>query len=191
MSVAPRTRSASRTRETIRAAARDLFARDGYERTTIRAVAAAAGVDPALVIRYFDNKIGLLAEAAALELALPDLTGMGPEEIASALVTRFFEVWEQDGTFLALLRAAATSEVAAERMRRVFQEQAGPALARGAIDRPERRAALAGSQVIGFAYARYVLRAPALAAMDHDEVLHWLGPTLVRYLRDPDPERIA
>jgi AcrR family transcriptional regulator len=111
-------------------AARTRFAREGYDRTSIRAVAAAAGIDPALVIRYFDNKERLFAEAADFDLSLPDLAGLTPDEVARALVGAFFEVWESDDTFLALLRASATSDAAAERMRAVFQEQIVPALAR-------------------------------------------------------------
>lgn len=186
----PRPRSAETTRGVILAAARAEFARRGYEGTTIRAVATAAGVDPALVMRYFESKAGLFAGAAELHLDLPDLTGLTPPQMATALVGRFFEVWEEGDTFLVLLRAAATSEVAAERMREVFAEQAAPALARGAVDRPEVRASLVGSQVLGFAFGRYVLRAPALVAMSRDDVLHWLGPAVVRFLTDPEPERL-
>ncbi|MET0388046.1 MAG: TetR family transcriptional regulator [Polyangiales bacterium] len=187
MATTPKTRSAPRTRAAILAAARSLFAQDGYDRTSIRAVAAAASVDPALVLRYFDNKVTLFAEAADFHLPLPDLSGLDTEAIARALVDAFFQVWESDGIFLALLRASATSEEAAERMRRVFQEQVVPALAKVAVDQPGRRAALVGSQVIGFAFARYVLRPAVIADMTRDEVLAWLGPTLVRYLTAPAP----
>jgi len=186
---APRTRSAPKTKAAILAAARNLFAQDGYDRTSMRAVAAAVGVDPALVLRYFESKDRLLAEAADFDLALPDLAGLGAGEIARTLVRTFFEVWENDDTFLALLRASATSEVAAERMRSVFQEQVVPALSRAALDQPVRRAALVGSQVIGFAFARYVLRIPAITAMTRDDVVSWLGPMLVRYLTVRDPRR--
>ena len=185
-----RPRSASATRAVILDVARGEFARRGYEGTTIRAVAAGAGVDAALVMRYFESKAGLFAQAAHLRLDLPDLTGLAPEAMADALVARFFEVWEDDDTFLVLLRASATSEVAAERMRAVFRDQAAPALARGAVDRPQLRAALVGTQVLGFAFGRYVLRAAPLVAMTHEEIRRWVGPTVVRYLTDPEPESL-
>lgn len=189
---APRLRSAEATTATILAAAREEFGRRGYEGTTIRSVASSAGVDPALVMRYFDSKAGLFARAADFRLALPDLTGLGHEDIARALVTRFFEVWEEeDGRFLVLLRAAATSDVAAERMREVLAAQVAPALSRAAVDRPELRVSLAAAQVVGFAYGRYVLRAPALVAMTRDEVLRWLGAAVVRLLTDPEPDVIG
>lgn len=183
-------RSGAATRARILAVARAEFAGRGYEGTTIRAVAAVAGVDPALVMRYFVSKAGLFAEAAELDLALPALTGLTPTQTARALVGRFFEVWEEGETFLVLLRAAATSEVAAERLRGVFETQAAPALALAALDRPRERAALVGAQIIGFAYGRYVLRAEPLVAMSRDDVLHWLGPAIVRYLTDPEPDRL-
>src|SRR5689334_12168025 len=112
-----RPRNPDATRADILAAARARFGRDGYERTTLRAVAADVGIDPALVIRYFGSKEGLFASAAELVLNLPDLAGVEPDELASVLLPRFFGVWEQDGTFLALLRAAATSATVAAAMR--------------------------------------------------------------------------
>lgn len=185
MRMAARPRDAPRTRAEILAAARAQFARDGFDRVTIRSVAAEVGVDPAMVMRYFTNKAGLFAEAVRLEIVLPDLTGLGPDEVADALVNRFFELYDERDTLLALLRSAATSPVAAERMLEVLLEQAAPALAAAAVDRPAERAALVGSQILGFAFVRYVLGAPALA-MNRDETRAWIGPTLARYLTDPD-----
>ncbi|MEJ2863759.1 TetR/AcrR family transcriptional regulator [Actinomycetospora flava] len=182
----PRPRDATATRAAILDAGRRQFARDGFERVTVRSVAAEVGVDPAMVMRYFTNKAGLFAEAAATELVLPDLAGLGPDEIADALVDRFFALFEESPTLLVLLRAAATSPEAAERLLAVILDQAGPALATAAVDRPAERAALVGSQILGFAFVRLVLGAPAAAAMSRDDVRAWVGPTLARYLTDPD-----
>ncbi len=126
-----RARDADATRDDLISAARRRFAADGYERTTIRAVAGDVGVDAALVIRYFGTKEGLFTRAADLDLRLPDLTGVRAGDLSKVLVDRFFAVWEDDGTFLALLRAAATNEVAAEAMRAVFATQVGPGAGRG------------------------------------------------------------
>ena len=60
----PREERRRRTEATILEAARELFAEAGFERATIRAVAARAGVDPALVMQYYGNKEGLFAAAA-------------------------------------------------------------------------------------------------------------------------------
>lgn len=182
----PRARDAVATRAAILDAGRRQFAREGFDRVTVRSVAAEAGVDPALVMRYFTNKAGLFTEAAAVELVLPDLSGRGPDEIADALVDRFFALFEDSPTLLVLLRAAATSAEAAERLLAVILDQAGPALAKAAVDRPAERSALVGSQILGVAFVRLVLGAPALAAMSRVELRAWVGPTLARYLTDPD-----
>ena len=68
-------RRSDRTRAAILAAARERFAADGYERATIRAIAADAAIDPAMVMRYFGNKEKLFAAAAEFDLRLPDLSG--------------------------------------------------------------------------------------------------------------------
>ncbi|KQS56890.1 TetR family transcriptional regulator [Geodermatophilus sp. Leaf369] len=179
-----RPRDAAATEQALLDAARARFATDGFDRTTIRAVAADVGVDAALVIRYFGSKQGLFTRAADLDLGLPDLTGVRAGDLARVLVDRFFAVWEDDPTFLALLRAATTSEVAAAAMREVFAAQVAPALAAVTDDRPAERAALVGATVLGFALARYVLRVPPLVAMSREDAQTWLGPTLRHYLLD-------
>ncbi len=109
-----RPRNAAQTRADILSAARRRFGSEGYERTTLRAVAADVGVDAALVIRYFGSKQDLFAAAADFEIDLPDLSNVDPDDVAGILLPRFFAVWEEDETFLALLRAAMTSPIAAE-----------------------------------------------------------------------------
>lgn len=179
-----RARDAAVTREALLVAARRRFGAEGYERTTIRAVAGDVGVDAALVIRYFGSKEGLFSRAADLDLGLPDLTGVRAGDLSRVLVDRFFAVWEDDGTFLALLRAAVTSEVAAAAMREVFAGQVAPALAAVTDDRAAERAALVGATVLGFAVGRYVLQLPPLVALDREQAQAWLGPTLRHYLLD-------
>ncbi|WP_072805904.1 TetR/AcrR family transcriptional regulator [Rhodococcoides yunnanense] len=186
-----RTRSASGTRTAILDAARTRFGNDGYERTTMRAVAADVGVDAAMVVRYFKTKDALFAEAANFELHLPDLRGVAPEDLAAVLMPTFFDVWESDGTFLALLRAAATSTVAADTMLDVFARQVTPALTGITPDRHAERAALVGSQILGLAFSRYVLRVPPVVAMTRQGIVDWVGPTITRYLTQPALTRPA
>jgi AcrR family transcriptional regulator len=178
-------RSAAESRAAILEAARRRFGQDGYERTTIRAVAADAGIDPAMVMRYFTSKEGLFAEAASFELHLPDLTGVAPEEVAARLLPAFFAIWEGDPAFLPLMRAASTSEAAAGRMRAIFAEQVEPALARVAVDRPQERAALVGALILGVVHARYILRNPPMAEMSREELGRWIGPVIATYLTTP------
>lgn len=183
----PRPRSAPGTRAAILVAARARFGTEGFERTTLRAVASDAGVDAAMVIRYFGNKEALFAAAAEFTLHLPDLTGVEPEHLGEVLLPHFFTVWEDDATFIALLRASVTSPGAATAMREVFASQVAPTLAVVAPDHPAERAVLFGSLVLGLALNRYVLATPPLAAMDRTEMIAWVAPLLRQVLTGPAP----
>ena len=70
-------------------AARSLFATRGYEQTTIRAVAAQAGIDASMVMRYFGSKAGLFAAAATIDLDPPDLASASPRRRGEVLVGHF------------------------------------------------------------------------------------------------------
>jgi len=105
------------TRAAILTAARERFAADGYERATIRAIAADAGIDASLVMRYYGSKDKLFAAAAEFDLRLPDAAGLPRDRAGAALVGHFLRRWEEDETLQALLRAAVTNDSAAQRMR--------------------------------------------------------------------------
>src|SRR2546425_1298453 len=122
-------RQKGKTKGRILAAARKRFAAYGYERATIRAIAADAGIDPALVMRYFGTKEKLFAAAAEFDLRLPDLAAVPRDAIGSLLVGHFLDRWESDDTLQALLRAAVSHHVAVARLRAIFATQGVPALA--------------------------------------------------------------
>jgi AcrR family transcriptional regulator len=180
-----RARNATATRADILAAARTHFGTAGYERTTLRAIAADVGVDAALVVRYFGNKESLFAAAADFTLNLPDLTEVHPDDLAEVLLPRFFAVWEQDGTFLALLRAAATSPAAAAKMREVFSTQVAPTMIAITPDHPRERAGLLGAFMIGLTVSRYVLHTPGTAEMSHEDLTRWAAPVIRQILTGP------
>ena len=180
-----RSRNAPQTRADILVAARRRFGSDGYQRTTLRAVAADVGVDPALIIRYFGNKQELFAEAAEFRIDLPDLSTVAADDVADVLLSRFFAVWEQDTTFLALLRAAMTSESAVDTLRRVLATQVAPALATVTPDYAAQRAGLMGAFVIGLATTRYVLANPAVANLSHQELIRFARPVIQQLLLGP------
>ncbi|GGM01588.1 MULTISPECIES: TetR/AcrR family transcriptional regulator [Micromonospora] len=184
------TRRSDATRAAILRAARERFAADGYERATIRAIAADAKIDPSMVMRYYGSKEGLFAAAAEFDLRLPDLTDVPPERLGETLVTHFFRRWESDGTMAALLRAGTTNPGAAERMRGICTDQLGAAIAPVVPDPAElpRRAGLVASQILGLALTRYVLRLPPVADADPAELVAWVAPTIQRYLRNPTPK---
>jgi AcrR family transcriptional regulator len=180
-------RKSDRTRAAILAAARERFGADGYERATIRSIAADAAIDPAMVMRYFGTKEKLFAAAAEFDLRLPDLRDLPPEELGEALVRHFVTRWEGDDTLLALLRSSVTNEVAADRMRGIFVAQLAPTLRALAVEEPAVRAGLVASQTLGFALCRYILGITPIATMSHDDVVAWLGPTITRYLTSSAP----
>jgi AcrR family transcriptional regulator len=113
-------RRSDSTRANILAAARERFASDGYERATIRAIASDAGIDPAMVIRYFGNKEKLFAAAAEFDLKVPDLAAIPRSRLGAALVEHFLRRWELDDALVALLRAAMTNPAATNRMQQIF-----------------------------------------------------------------------
>lgn len=189
MSSSPKPRRSDTTRAAILNAARERFAADGYERATIRAIAADASIDPAMVMRYFGNKEKLFAAAAEFDLRLPALQGFAADEAGAAMARHFVARWEGDETLLALLRASVTNPVAAERMRELFTAQVVPVAAALSPDPAQAamRAGLVATQSLGLALTRYVLGLPPVVAMDTEAIVAWLGPTLQRYLTDPEP----
>jgi AcrR family transcriptional regulator len=184
---ATRPRNASQTRADILSAARRRFGSEGYERTTLRTVAADVGVDPALVIRYFGSKQDLFAAAVDFTIDLPDLSGVDPDEVAGMLLPRFFAVWEEDETFVALLRAAMTSPIAANTLRQVFARQVAPKLITATPDHPLQRIGLMGAFIIGLATTRYVLANPPVANLSRDELSRWATPVIRQLLVGPAP----
>jgi AcrR family transcriptional regulator len=182
-------RRSDQTRAAILAAARERFAADGYERATIRAIAADASIDPAMVMRYFGNKEKLFAAAAEFDLRLPDLSALPRDQLGAGLIEHFLDRWEGDDTLMALLRAGVTNHAAADRMRQLFMEQLGPAIAKLTGGGPDTavRAGLVATQALGLALCRYVLTLGPIAEMPRATVVAWLTPTIQHYLTSPDP----
>lgn len=161
----------NRTREAILRTARTRFGADGYDAVSIRAVAHEAGVDPALVHRFFGSKQSLFVAAMQLPVAPGELVrallANGTEGLGERIVQTLITINDTPGAvapFLALLRASTSNEQAATMLREfVTTEVLGPIAAAAAPDEPDLRAALAGSQVIGLAIARYVIVIPQIA----------------------------
>jgi AcrR family transcriptional regulator len=176
----PRRSRADQRRETearILAAARARFAESGYERTTIRAVAAAAGVDPGLVMHYFGSKAGLFARAAAA--GGPWLTGETPPEVLAQLLDRLRGSLREEPTeSLAVLRSMLTHPEAAREVRgsmNAQKDRMGAALPGPDADL---RAAVISATLVGVAVARHLLELDALRDADPDRVVALLEPGL-------------
>ncbi|GAA1665649.1 TetR family transcriptional regulator [Fodinicola feengrottensis] len=178
------TRRSDGTRAAILAAARQRFSEDGYERATIRAIAADADIDPSMVMRYYGNKEKLFAAAAEFNLELTGLEDGPLDEMGARLASHVIRLWDGDETLMALLRAAVTNDPVAETARRIFATQLGPVLRSVCPNEEEaaKRAGLISSQVLGLVLTRYILKFPPVVALTKEEVVHWLGPTLQRYL---------
>ncbi len=178
------------TRARILAAARASFGELGFDVTTIRGVAGRAEVDPALVHHYFGSKQQLFVSAMDLPVDLatvvPELLAGPPDELGRRIAEYVLDLWETPGTrplMLGLVRSATTDEVAAGMLRDVLARGPFAAMARAA-NQPEAdlRATLVGSQLVGLAMARYIVRAEPLASAPREVVVDALGPTLQRYL---------
>jgi AcrR family transcriptional regulator len=174
-------------REAILDAAREQFAALGFEGATMRAIARAADVDPALVSYYFGSKSGLFVESLRLPVnptdAIEALLADGTDALGARLVTRFLEVWDNPVSgepVIAVLRSATSQP---ELMREFIQRQIVPRLA-GVIEGPqaELRATAVASQMLGLALARYVLRLEPIASAPPEEIVGLIGPTVQRYI---------
>jgi AcrR family transcriptional regulator len=175
------------TRASILRAAQARFASDGYHKATIRAIAAAANIDPSMVMRYYGNKAALFAAAVDIDLRLPNLSRIPKSRLGEMLVRHFLDRWEgdpADDALLMLLRSAATDDAAAERMRIIFRSQLAPVVRTVVTDAAEatQRAGLIATQMLGLALCRHILRLPPVAALSRDAVVAHIGPTIQRYL---------
>ncbi|MCW2874782.1 TetR family transcriptional regulator [Actinacidiphila oryziradicis] len=178
------------TRERILAAARTEFADRGYDKTSMRSIAKAAGVDPALVHHYFGTKEQTFGAAVELTFAPafagPDAVFGAPEGIGERVARFMLGIWESTPTrepILAVLRSAFTNESAAEVFRSMLTRRILARVA-GELDvpEPELRVQLAAAQLLGVAVLRHVLKVEPIASADFDDVVAMIAPTLQGYL---------
>jgi AcrR family transcriptional regulator len=180
-------RSSAETKAVILAAARERFGAAGFQAATIRAIAADADVDPAMVMRYYGNKDKLFAAAADFDLKFPDFAGTDRTQVGRSLVRHFLERWEGDEALVILLRSSATNGEAAQRMQEIFGTQLKPLVSSLVpAEQAGVRAGLIATQILGMALCRFVLRLSPVVEMTREEVVEWLGPTIQRYLGLPD-----
>jgi AcrR family transcriptional regulator len=189
----------SDTRERILASARELFARNGIDRTSIRAVAAGAGVDAALVHHYFGTKQQLFA--AAIQLPIDPMTVLVPiretpvEELGLRLPTMLLHIWDSEmgaGLIATLRSLIAGAEVSL--VRSFFQEviiaEVGPR-----VDNPpgtgQIRVQFAASQLMGVVMARYIMELEPFASLPADQIAQTIAPNLQRYLTGDLPDDLV
>ncbi|MFC7896171.1 TetR family transcriptional regulator [Streptomyces sp. NPDC057381] len=189
----PRTESAD-TRARILTAAREEFSERGYEKTSVRGIGKAAGVDAALVHHYFGTKEQVFE--AAIEVAFapalqaPDAIGDGPLDDVGERLTRFIiGVWENPATrkpVLAIVRSAVNNETAAAVFRRLIAAQVMRRVA-ARLEWPdaELRVELAAAQLVGCAMLRYVIKVEPLASADPEDLVARLAPVVQGHLTGP------
>jgi AcrR family transcriptional regulator len=179
------------TRDAVLTAARQAFAEKGFDGATIRGIASAAGVDPALVHHYFGSKDKLFL--AAIEAPanpadlLPEALAGGRDALGHNVVRLLLRVWDgpMQPAALALVRSAIGNEWTAKLLREFLVTQVLRRVV-GTLDMPVRereiRGSLAASQLIGLVVGRYVLKLEPLASASPEWLAATIGPNVQRYL---------
>jgi AcrR family transcriptional regulator len=167
------------TRESIVSAARALFLERGYRGTTLRAVAGAAGVDPALIAYHFGSKKGLFADVMQFHcvnaLAVDDVLGGDPATLPDRLIDAVTNLWE-DADFIQL---TTQGEEAAEVIREYLERELLARLVEFLGGRDATARATAVVMILGgLIYTRYLNPLPTPAALTPSETRHILTPAL-------------
>ena len=181
---------ASDTRERILTSARELFAQNGIDKTSIRAVAAAAGVDPALVHHYYGSKQQLFA--AAIHVPIDPMEVLRPlrdtpvENLGYTLPCVLLPLWDSElgKGFIATIRSLlAGSEVS---LLRSFLQEVIAVEVGTRVDNPPGtgliRVQFVASQLVGVVVARYILELDPFKSLPVEQIAETIGPNLQRYL---------
>ena len=180
------------TREAIAEAARRQFAELGYDRTTLRGIAAEAGVDVALVARFYGSKDALFREVMALPPAVAEaMAGLADGPTATVgrrlaeVIVGMLENPRSRSVVIGRIRSASSHPEAAALVRETVTRDIGRLAAAVTDDEPETRAVLVGSQIVGLALARYVVRVEPLASLPAADVIDYVAPVFQHYLVEP------
>jgi AcrR family transcriptional regulator len=178
----------SGTRDAILDAATRLFGERGYDGASIRMIATAAGVDPALIRHFFGDKDTLFATVVAdRTIIFERLAASLPGDRASLgqrVADTYLRLWEQPQTqpiLMAIVRSAMTSDKAAQMLRGALANRISAHAGEPDRDRA-RLLALAGSHLFGLAVARHIIKVPAIAQLAHEDLVAQVAPTIQRYL---------
>lgn len=185
-----RPRKSDLARQRILEAARRVFAAEGYERATVRTIAAEAQINPAMVIRYYGSKEGLFAAVAHLDFKTAPLASVAPSKLGQALVRHVLSLWDdptEGAALAAMMRASITNEDARERIVAQFSTQIGSLFAAvGPSIAPA--APFIATQILGLVMARYLWRIPAIAALSRDSVIERVGRAVQHYIDEVSVE---
>lgn len=173
-------------RDRILEAARHIFAAEGYERATIRAIAGVAAINPSMVIRYYGSKERLFGAVANLDFKTAPLTALPSSAFGEALVRHVLDRWDdpKDGAALAaMMRTSTSNESARERIVTQFSGQLA-----GLFSAIGPSAGLAApfiaTQILGLTMGRYIWRIPTITSLSKEVIIERVGKTVQRYLDD-------
>jgi AcrR family transcriptional regulator len=181
------------TRRAILTASRRQFAELGYDRASLRSIAAEAEVDQKLVGYFFGSKQALLVEAtelpfepgAVVEVIEGDPAGRGRR--LAQMVLRMLENPETGPRLVGIVRAAAAEPAAANQLRELLERRLwGPAAERLPVSDPHTAVGLLAMQILGLVMSRYVIRAEPMASFAEEEVVELIAPSLQRVLWGDD-----
>ncbi|MFB7653430.1 MULTISPECIES: TetR family transcriptional regulator [unclassified Streptomyces] len=184
------------SRQAILDAARARFAADGYTATTIRRVAADAGVDASLVMQFFRSKDELFAAVMAVPAdALQRFSAAfeGPDDhLGERVVRAFLDVWEGDvrssEPLMAMLRGAIVNDQANEQLREFLQERLlVDAVTSRAVADATLRAGIVSSMLVGLMVGRGVVGVPALTGAERETLIELVGPAVQTVLVPTSP----
>ncbi len=178
------------SRDAVLRAAKHRFAVEGYEKTTLRAIASDAHVDPSMVLYLFGSKAELFRESLRLIID-PDVLvaamAEGDDDIGTRMVSTYLGIWENPDTatsMVAMLQSATSNSDAHDAFRGFMQSYVLTAVSGvlGGGEQARLRAMLAATNLVGTAILRYVMRVAPLATLPRDDVVKLVAPAVTRYL---------
>lgn len=187
-----RWRSGAESKQRILQAARKLFGRHGYGATTVRAIAAAAEVDPAMVFYFFGTKQGLFGAAVEMSGNVPpaieSIFAGGLDTIGERIVRTLVENIEKSGrTPLVMLTRSAPTDTRSEELLREFIDREITDRLAAMLGTPDAalRAAMVNAQILGLTVARYIMKIEPIASASVDELAGRFGPLVQFCLTGP------
>ena len=187
----------SSTRDEILDSARTSFASVGYDRTSMRAVAKSAGVDPSLVVHYFGSKEGLFAESLRVTQAAQTLIGSvssAPrDQWGRVFAERMLEQW-QGGEFgqnwLAIIRAAASEPSAAKMVAHLYETRFLLEVRTLELDHAALRATMLSSLVTGLTFTGQIIGLPGFTSAPREQQLALLSGVIHVVLTADLPDHV-
>jgi len=178
-----RWRSGVESRQRVLRAARELFDQHGYGGTTVRAIATAAGVDPAMVFYFFGTKQGLFSAVIDMSDNVPpaieSIFAGGLDAIGERIVRTLVENLDKsDRTPLVMLTRSAPTDPRSEALLREFIDREITDRLAALLDTPDAalRAGMVNVQILGLAVARYIAHIEPIASASVDELVATFGP---------------